>query len=367
MARVIYFASSYGVGLTALLVEKACALRELDGSEFLFVSGEREQFAGLVERLRRQQVALAVIPGLDDHGGFVQLVRSFNNEVERFCPNIVHVQTNWQLAIAAATRRLFGQRYAIICTIHGYRHNHRVRSFVARLAIGISMKFWADWVLVPSSFLRRKFAIVDKKSSLLFLGVDDHYFERGSVVSWEGPARVIYPAEFRQGKNQEALIRSIGKVIETVGSGNLELYLPGTGALLEGCQTLSRRIGLEDVVFFPGLLDRSKLLDLYMKCQFVVVPAGVETFGLAIAEGLVLGRVVVSRPVGVAQDVIVHGETGYLYESDAELAALLCSLIHDQGRCEGISRNALKARDVFRWRNICEQYERILVGLERAA
>jgi glycosyltransferase involved in cell wall biosynthesis len=367
MARVIYFASSYGVGLTALLVEKACALRELDGSEFLFVSGQREQFPGLFAKLKRHQVRQVAIPGLDDHGGFFRLVRSFNNEVERFSPSIVHVQTNWQLAIAAAARRLFGQRYAIICTIHGYRHNYKIRSVIARAAIGVGLKALADLVLAPSSFLRNKFSIVRKKLRVLFLGVEDRYFDRGEIVSWNGPARIIYPAEFRKGKNHEELIRSIGKVIETVGSGNLELYLPGTGALLEGCQTLSRRIGLEDVVFFPGLLDRSKLLDLYLKCQFVVVPAGVETFGLAIAEGLVLGRVVVSRPVGVAQDVIVHGETGYLYESDAELEALLCSLIHDQGRCEGISRNALKARDVFRWRNICEQYERILVGLERAA
>jgi len=367
MARVIYFASSYGIGLTALLVEKACTLRELDGSEFLFVSGEREQFAGLVERLRRQQVALAVIPGLDDHGGFVQLVRSFNNEVERFCPNIVHVQTNWQLAIAAATRRLFGQRYAIICTIHGYRHNYRLRSVIARAAIGVGLKALADLVLAPSSFLRNKFLIVRKKLRVLFLGVEDRYFDRGEIVSWNGPARIIYPAEFRKGKNHEELIRAVGKVTERIGSGNVELYLPGTGVLLENCQAVSRRIGLEGAIFFPGFLDREKLLDLYMKCQFVVVPAGVETFGLAIAEGLVLGRVVVSRPVGVAQDVIVHSETGYLYESDAELEALLCSLIHDQGRCEGISRNALKTRDVFRWRNICEQYERILVGVERAA
>ena len=49
----------------------------------------------------------------------------------------------------------------------------------------------------------------------------------------------------------------------------------------------------------------------------------------------------------MAQDVIVPGKTGYLYESDVELETLLCSLINDQARCEGISRIALKARDVF--------------------
>jgi glycosyltransferase involved in cell wall biosynthesis len=209
--------------------------------------------------------------------------------------------------------------------------------------------------------------MVDNKSSLLFLGVDDHYFERGSVVSWEGPARIIYPAEFRKGKKHEELIRSVGKVIERIGRGNIELHLPGTGVLLEKCQAVSRRIGLEGAIFFPGFLDREKLLDLYMKCQFVVVPAGVETFGLAIAEGLALGRVVVSRPVGVAQDVIVPGRTGYLYESEDELEVLLCSLIGDKAGCEELSRNALKARDVFRWRNICGQYERILTSLECAA
>lgn len=353
--------------MTALLVEKACALKEVDGSEFLFVSGEREQFPGLVERLRRQRIALAVIPGLDDHSRFLQLVRLFNNEVGRFSPTIVHVQTNWQLAIAAAAKTWFGQKYSIVYTIHGYRHNSRIRSAVARVAIGVALKALADLVLAPSSFLRDRFSIVRKKSSVLFLGVEDRYFDRGDIVSWDGPARIIYPAEFRKGKNHEALIRVVGNVIERLGSRSVELYLPGTGILLERCQALCKRLGIGHAVFFPGFLDREELLDLYTKCQLVVVPAGVETFGLAIAEGLVLGRVVVSRPVGVAPDVIVDGRLGCLYDSEDELEALLCSLIGDKAGCEELSRNALKARDVFRWRNICDQYEDILTSLERAA
>ena len=285
MARVLYFASSYGIGLTALLAEKARALQELGSSDFLFLSGEREQFPGLFATLQTHQVRHVAIPGLDDHGGFFRLVRAFNAEVQQFSPNIVHVQTNWQLAIAAAARRLFGQRYAIICTIHGYRHNYRIRSIVARAAIGVGLRVLADLVLAPSSFLRDKFSVVRKKSSVLFLGVEDQYFDRGSVVSWEGPARIIYPAEFRNGKKHEDLIRTVGKVVERIGSGNVELYLPGTGVLRERCQALCQRLGIGHAVFFPGFLDREKLLDLYMKCQFVVVPASVETFGLTIAEG----------------------------------------------------------------------------------
>ena len=260
MARVVYLASSYGIGLTALLAEKACALKELGNSEFLFVSGEKEQFPGVFAKLQRHQVRHVAIPGLDDHGGFFRLVRLFNNEVGRFFPNIVHVQTNWQLAIAAAARRLFGQRYAIICTIHGYRHNYRIRSVIARAAIGVGLKVLADLVLAPSSFLRDKFSIVRKKSRVLFLGVEDRYFERGNIVSWDGPARIIYPAEFRKGKNHEELIRAVGKVTKRFGSGKLELYLPGTGVLLERCQALCQTLGIGQAVFFPGFLDRKSVV-----------------------------------------------------------------------------------------------------------
>jgi glycosyltransferase involved in cell wall biosynthesis len=367
LARVIYFASSYRVGLTGLLVGKACALRELGVSEYLFVSGEKEQFPGLFRKLQRQKVRRVAIAGLDDHHHFFRLVRAFNEYVEQFGPNVVHVQTNWQMAIAAAVKSLFRHRYAIVCTIHGYRHNYKIRSVAARLAIGIGLRLWADWVLVPSSFLRKKFEIVGRKSSLLFLGVDDRYFQRGSPVAWGRPVRIIYPAEFRTGKNHEELIRAVGRVLKKVGQGSIELYLPGTGPLAGACRTLCQELGLEVVVKFPGFLDRDELLDLYMKCQFVVVPAEVETFGLAVAEGLALGRVVVSRPVGVAQDVIVDGKTGCLYENQDELEALLCSLIGDRTKCDRISLNALRARDVFRWRNICEQYERMIARVEHAA
>jgi glycosyltransferase involved in cell wall biosynthesis len=326
------------------------------------VSGEKEQFPGLREKLKNNNVNHVTITGLDDHKDFLGLVKEFEKYVRQFQPNLIHCHTNWQLAISVVCKAFLKRDYSIIYTVHGYRHNYRYRSRLARYIIGLGLLAFADKVITPSTFLKNKFSFLDKRVHVLFMGLDKDFFNNHEPASFNGTKRLIFPGEFRHGKNQDLLIHVMKRYIDRTGDTNIELYLPGDGITLENCRRKAHRLGLGEKVFFPGLIARDEMIDLYSRCQFAVIPSNVETFGFCIAEPYALGRVVISRHTGVADDIIIHGENGFLYDSEKELVELLVKILPDEERCTRVARKAFEGRDLFRWSSLTEKYLALIEG-----
>ena len=208
--------------------------------------------------------------------------------------------------------------------------------------------------------MKKQFRILNRKIEILFLGVDKIFFIDYVPASFSTRKRLVFPGEFRDGKNQDVLIRVVRKYIDETGDEDVELCLPGMGKNLKTSKALSKKLKLDQKVLFPGVLNRKDMLKCYLQSQFVVVPTNIETFGLCIAEAFVLGRVVISRRVGVAEDIITHRETGFLYNTERELLDIFLEILTDADTCLHVSQNAYKARDMFRWENICSKYFEII-------
>ena len=137
MKRVIFFTSSHKIGLTGQLTEQACTIAARYRKEFLYISGENEQFPGLFKKLDKFNANYKKINGLDVHRDFIRLVKEVIKYVDQHRAKIMHVRTNWQLAIAVAAKYLYRRKYSIIYTIHGYRNNFRLRSIIAKYLIDV--------------------------------------------------------------------------------------------------------------------------------------------------------------------------------------------------------------------------------------
>jgi glycosyltransferase involved in cell wall biosynthesis len=360
MTKNLYLTSSYIIGLTSLLAEQARALEHQAPGEFVFVSGEREQIPGLFERVKSAGATMEIIHGLDNHRSFADSVRGFRNIINRYHPAIVHVHTNWQLGIAIVARFLAHHHFSIFYTVHGYRHNFRFRSFIARYVIGLGLVFFADRVIVPSTFLKKIFFFMGKKIRVLPLGVDDDFFMGQTDLPPMHPKQLIFPAEFRSGKNQDMLIRALHSYIERTEDRGIILHLPGKGQGLEECRALAKTLGLENNVAFPGFLDREHLLELYQTCHLAVIPTNIETFGLSIVEPFVLGRVVITRNVGIVEDLIIDGYNGFVFDNEDDLADLLCRILSDETLLYHVGQRTALTRDRFRWDQITSEYLRLV-------
>jgi glycosyltransferase involved in cell wall biosynthesis len=361
--QITMFLSCQGCGLTGLLTEQAVAFARSQHLDFAFVSDQREQQKGLFRHLHREGLRVDTVRNLDDHSEFRAKARRLAGLFEQTGAEAVHVQTNWQLALTAMARHWTKREFKILYTVHGFRNNSRVKSPVARVAMGVALWLAADLVIAPSSFVQGRFARFSRKSALLHLGVDAPLMSHPRVSPRNRPRTIVFAGQFRPGKNQAWLIRAAAEYVRRTGDQTVRIALPGDGSTRTECRRLARTLGLEANVDMPGTCTRAGVLHYYRKASCAVIASDSETFGHCIAEPYVLGIPILSRPVGIARDVIRQGETGWLFHTPAELVDLLVHVLPDERRLDAVSQNAFRARALFSWEQIRQSYEHLMEGL----
>lgn len=362
MVKILFFLSSHKIGLSNLLSEQALYYKQLKYLDFIFIAGENEQEQGLRKRLEAQNISYKIIHGLDEHNDFLNLIKEFKLHVNSVKPDVVHVQTNWQLVIAIVTKIFVTKKYKIFYTIHGYRNNHKYKAIIALLLIQSLLYLFSDAVFAASKIVFQKFSLIQKKLHILYLGVEENFFSRTSPVVHDAKSiKMIFPAQFREGKNHYALINTIAQYIELTGDHTITLSLPGEGALKAECVTLTKKLNLENNITFPGHVTRETILQHYESCNVAIIPSNSETFGHSIAEPFVLGMCVISRNTGVAVDVIKNAHNGFIFETDGELLNILINLHQNTALIQKCASNAFAKRDLFKWNTLSNQYQKFVL------
>lgn len=93
----------------------------------------------------------------------------------------------------------------------------------------------------------------------------------------------------------------------------------GDGPLKDEVTNLSLKLGLD--VNFRGFLNQGSIVEEgYNNMDCLILPSWLETWGLVVNEVMTGGiPVIVSDKVGCAPDLVVEGETGYVFESQNEI------------------------------------------------
>jgi len=74
-------------------------------------------------------------------------------------------------------------------------------------------------------------------------------------------------------------------------------------------------LGLKKSVQFLGRVSDDELHRLYRQCAYFVMPSQHEGFGLVFLEAMRVGKACIGAK-GSASEIIVHGETGFVFEAD---------------------------------------------------
>lgn len=355
--KLLYFCSDYQIGLSALLTDQLLSIAN-KGVNVYAVAGEKEQEPGLAESLYETNIKIERIDGLDVHNGINRKVAIIKDIVQNHDIDVIHVQNNWQLAIAGCVKyKLLGRkRIKIAYTLHGFRHNNPIKSRIAQLVIGSALFLLADHVICMTEYLVGKFKLLSYKIKKIPLGIKDDYFIKEYVSPKTEHLNIVFPAQFREGKNQDLIIRAFNQYVIQASDRNSKLILPGEGSLKDQMVKLVKKFGLENQILFPGLMPKDKIRQLYLASNIAIVASNSETFGQSIVEPFVLGRCVLSTPVGIAPEIINNHINGYLFHTEEELTKILLHLSeHKEILTEIGHRNFLK-RDQFRWDIVTDNY-----------
>jgi len=149
-------------------------------------------------------------------------------------------------------------------------------------------------------------------------------------------------------------VKRIPDVVEVFARINREvpsrLILVGDGPERPRGVERAEELGVSDKVLFLG---KHQSVDELLACaDLFLLPSKNESFGLAALEALACGTPVIASNMGGIPEVVVHGETGFLFPLGAveEMAEAGISLLKDKERWTRFS-DAARADSVERFSN----------------
>lgn len=137
---------------------------------------------------------------------------------------------------------------------------------------------------------------------------------------------------------------------------NVVLHIMGGGAFLEEYIRYASELELDDICTFYGLCEKEKLFAIESEMDYMVSASLFESFGCAVAEGMMLGKPFVASKSGGVES-IVNKDNGILVEkgSTDEIYKGLVQMYHSykQYNPQLISE---VANDKFAVDSICRKY-----------
>jgi glycosyltransferase involved in cell wall biosynthesis len=226
--------------------------------------------------------------------------------------------------------------------------------------------------------LRRASAVVANSDSLARLseasdpfavqvipnGVDtlafapDGAVERGA----EDAFRILFVGRLHSQKNVGALLESAAALAALPGPP-VVVEIVGDGPERSALAKLAEQTGAARVLRWHGWLDKQRVLACYRRAHVFVNPSRYEGMPNTVLEAMACAVAVVASRVGGNEDLVIEGETGFLFDPAApeQLTAALQRLRLDPAlRRELGARGRRRVVDAFSWPRVAAQYLRLL-------
>ncbi|MFN2601757.1 MAG: glycosyltransferase [Gemmatimonadaceae bacterium] len=129
-------------------------------------------------------------------------------------------------------------------------------------------------------------------------------------------------------KNHAVLLHAFHDAFK--GDSRVTLRIGGDGPLEAELKALSSQLGVEKQVEFLGRLSREQVIEELDKCDALVLPSSIETFGVVLIEALVRGKPVVATRCG-GPEAFIGEDDGLVVAADDKLElSLALSMMRDR-------------------------------------
>lgn len=320
------------------------------GHEIHFISYALPyRLKGFISNIYFHEVQVSTYPLFEYQPYTLALAVKMHEVTREVGLDILHVHYAIPHATSAwiAKEMLAGERRTtVITTLHGTDITlvGQEASFkeITRFSIERS-----DGVTAVSSYLRNQ--------TLDFFGIRNHIEVIPNFVNTEvfkphpdsekcrqhlapgGEKVIMHISNMRPVKRLSDVVSVFALVAERV---DCRLILVGDGPETSVAYRVAQELGVSERCMFLGAQDSIESL---LNCaDLVLQPSATESFGLVILEALSMGVPAISTRCGGPEEVVVHGECGYLSDIGdvRDMADNCIRLLTDDGLYARFSRNA---------------------------
>lgn len=176
----------------------------------------------------------------------------------------------------------------------------------------------SDSVICVSEAVKSHFHIRNKNAVVLYDAVDS--IRNVQNVHYEKENSFLYCGSLSEKKGVLDAISSFSKVSR---NRDIRLYIAGTGSsrFVRRMKALIEKEGVGGKVVLLGYRTDAK--ELMRKAIALLMCSWHEAYGRVTVEAMMNDCVVIGRNSGGTSELIEHGETGFLFDSNSELEVLM--------------------------------------------
>ena len=164
-----------------------------------------------------------------------------------------------------------------------------------------------------------------------------------------GPLQLLFIGNVIRRKNLDGLLVGLGRIRQLDWRLNVIGRLDAESSYTAQINDRIKRLGIADKVSLCGSLSDESLQQYLQSNHLIAMPFTYEGFGIVYLEGMAFGLPALGCCRGGAPELIVHGQTGYLFSPDDydRLAAVVSHFCEQRGELQKMSLAARRRFDDF--------------------
>lgn len=282
------------------------------------------------EALTEWRPEIVFVPGWASRAAFASLRWALANRI----PAVVMSESTREDAVRSPLRELI-KRAIVGCFCAGFVGGSRNEAYLRELGMPVGA-IAKGYNAVDNDFFAEGAAAARAETGLrAHLGLPERY--------------LLASARFITIKNLPGLLDAFARFLAMRPDSDQNLVLLGDGEERAAIEARRAALGLEDRVLLPGFRQYAQLPAYYGLADAFVHVSAVEPWGLVVNEAMSAALpVVVSRICGCADDLVHHGENGFVVDHDdiEQIAKAFCQL--EDAEPERIAAMAERSREIVR-------------------
>ncbi len=178
----------------------------------------------------------------------------------------------------------------------------------------------------------------------------------------ERPPTLLFIGQLTPRKGYDLLVRALPQVVERYPTAIVQIVSGLNTADREAMEAMAGEAGVAERIEFLGRVDDARLVELFRDADMYVTPTRYEGFGLTLLEAMAAGCPVVSTAIPVVDEIIEHGQNGWLtpYNDPDGLAQGILRLLDDPAlRRRLATAGARTVKEQFDGSKIVRQFEQV--------
>lgn len=275
-----------------------------------------------------------------------QARRQFRSLLEAVKPDVVHVNSCWEVLCSYTVFWAKGMGYPVVITPHGMlepwviQRNYLKKKLPALCLYQKRSLRMADALIATAE---------SEKENLLKLGYNRHVdvVQTGIVVDgirmkqdWQRHKTIMFLALLRPNKGADLLVKAVSELKTELKGYHVIIAGSGDPVYVNTLKRLVSDLGLEEMVMFTGAIYGEDKWSLYRETDIFVLPTLNENFGIVVAEALACGTPVITTKGAPWRD-LVERNCGWWIGRDVEslVAAMRSFLSLNEEELESMGRN----------------------------